>query len=132
MIYIYTLMWYWQYLLSVIYITTCTGFVLGWRLSTERVVAQPLHYIFCPPRYKSVGVYQVYCYLMLIYVKLWSSTLCSLIWNYQDCIYTFEICNSCSNMYVNFKYKRVMYCLSFESLCKAMCADHLLGRCLCN
>ena len=32
-----------QYLLSVIYIMMCTGFVSAWRLSTEHVVVQPLH-----------------------------------------------------------------------------------------
>jgi len=36
------------YLLSDTYIMRCTSFVLGWRLSTERVVAQSLHYIFFP------------------------------------------------------------------------------------
>ena len=42
---------------------------LGWGLFTERVVAQPLHYIFVP-RYKGVEVYQPICYLVLIYMKL--------------------------------------------------------------
>jgi len=74
-VYIYTLMWYWQYLLSVIYITTCTGFVLGWRLSTERVVAQPLHYIFCPPSIK-----------VLESIKF-IATLCSSMWSCEVSLY---------------------------------------------
>jgi len=35
------------YLSSSTYIMKCTGFVLGWRLSTECVIVQPLHlYLF--------------------------------------------------------------------------------------
>jgi len=41
-----------QYLLSVIYIMMCTGFVSAWRLSTEHVVAQPLHLYLFPPGVK--------------------------------------------------------------------------------
>ena len=44
---IYTLMWYMQYLLFVTYVFCALILFLGWRLSTERVVAQSLHlYIF--------------------------------------------------------------------------------------
>ena len=35
------------------------------------------------------------------------------------------------NVY-NLNSDRVMYCISFESLCKATCADHLLGHYFCN
>ena len=42
-----------QYLLSVTYIMTCADFVFwAWRLSTERVVAQPLHLYPFPPGVK--------------------------------------------------------------------------------
>ena len=44
---IYTLMWYMQYLLSVTYVFYALALFLGWRLATERMVAQPLHlYLF--------------------------------------------------------------------------------------
>ena len=44
-----------QYLLSVTYNMMCTGLVLRWKLSPERVVAQSLHYIFFS-RCKRVGI----------------------------------------------------------------------------
>ena len=47
-VYTYTLMRYMQYLLSVTYVILCTDFVLGWGLSNECVVAQPLHLFLFP------------------------------------------------------------------------------------
>jgi len=42
-----------------------------------------------------------------------------------------KLCNSFLSLNVIlFKMNYVLH--SFESLCKAMCADHLLGRCLYN
>ena len=42
----------------------------GWRLSTERVVAQPLYLFRFAPRCESAGDYQAYYYLVLIYIDL--------------------------------------------------------------
>jgi len=50
---------------------------------------------------------------MLIYMKLWSATLCSFIWNHQDCICTFETCNSYLNMYEILNMKES--CIAFHS-----------------
>jgi len=42
-----------QYLLAVTYIIMCNGFVFwAWRLSTERVVAQPVRLYLLPPGVK--------------------------------------------------------------------------------
>ena len=55
-VYVYTLMWW--FAIHVMYIMTCTGFVFwDWRLSTERVVAQPLHLYLFPPCVKVLGYY---------------------------------------------------------------------------
>ena len=79
------------------------------------------------PRYKSVEDHRASCYLVLICMKLWSVSLCSFLWNYKDCICFFIICNS----YLIPRMKT--YVLhSFESLCKAIWANHLLGRCRCK
>ena len=57
-----------QYLLSVT-IGCALVLFLGWGLSTKRVVAQPLHYIFFP-RCESIGYYQASFHRMLIYMEL--------------------------------------------------------------
>jgi len=37
----------------------CTGFILGWRLSTERVAAQPLYLLLFAPGVIAIGGLQV-------------------------------------------------------------------------
>jgi len=37
----------------------CTGLFLGWRLSTERVVAQPLYLLLFPPGVTAIGGPQI-------------------------------------------------------------------------
>ena len=56
------------YLLLMLYCALV--FFWGWRLSTERVVAQPLHLFPFSPRCESAGDYQAYCCLVLIYIDL--------------------------------------------------------------
>jgi len=52
---IYTLMWCMQYLLFVTYVFYALILFLGWRLSIERVVAQPLHLYLFPLGVNSIG-----------------------------------------------------------------------------
>jgi len=62
----------------------CTGFVLDWRLSTERVAAQPLYLFPFPPG------------LEVLVIIILIATLCLFIQSCEDCIcileFIVEIC----------------------------------------
>jgi len=118
-VYIYTLMWYMRYLLSVTYVILCTGFVLGldiihWACgcSTPRFIP------FFQGWTLLVACRLVLCNLIRLYI-------CTLDLSNVGV----ELCNSflIVNVILNMK---CLYCISFEWLCKAVWADHLIGQCL--
>jgi len=122
-IYIHIHLWWYEYLLFVTYNMVCTGFVFGLEIIHRACGCSTPPFIPFFPRCGSAGDYETCCYVVLIYIELWRLYL------YLEFIV--EICNSYLSMHVTLKKKsHVLH--SFESLCKAMWANHLLGRCLCN
>jgi len=101
------------YLLSAFILWSALVLVLDWRLSTEHVVAQPLHL----------------CLFSQVWMLWVVAVLYSILWFSQKVSSTVELCNSLSNIYVILNKKSYVF-ISFESLCKAVWADHLSGQCL--
>jgi len=119
-VYIYTHMWYMQYLSSVTYVILCTGFVLGLEIIHWACDCFTPPFISFSPCVNVIGGLRT-CILICNLVRL---CICTLDLNNA----TIELCNSFLSIHVILN-RKVMYCISFESLCKAAWADHLLGHC---
>ena len=114
-IYTYTLMWYMQYLLSVTVHWFCFG-VGDYPRSVW--LLNPTIYSFFPKCESCWWFADLYFNMQFIQIVYIHSRLNNA---------TIELCNSFLSIHEILK-RKVMYCTSFESLCKAVWADHLLGH----
>jgi len=108
------------HLLSVTYVILCTGFVLGLEIIHWACGCSTPPFIPFSSSVSVIGGLQT-CIFICDSIKL--------------CICTLDLSNASIELYNSFLSihvilnRKVMYCISFESLCKTVWADHLLGHC---
>jgi len=119
-VYLHTLMWYMQYLLFVTCVILCIGFVLGLEIIHWACGCSTPPFIPFSPGVNAIGGLQAYI-LICNSIRL---CICTLDLSNAST----ELCNSFLSIHVILN-RKVMYCISFELLCKVVWADHLLGHC---